>query len=66
MPLSREQWLESALRLIVALGDKTLIMASDDARERQAYSLGANRAFQQAADMANDALRALPVSDGEP
>lgn len=44
--------MKAALQLIAAHHNKTLIMASDDLHERQAYSLGAHRAFSQCVDIA--------------
>lgn len=46
----------AALREIAATFNKTLVMATGDPHERQAYSLGAHRAFSQVADIASAAL----------
>jgi hypothetical protein len=54
--LVRIRELEAALQGIVKLGPLTLIGGDDMSGLREAYSVGAHRAFGQAAEMAASAL----------
>jgi hypothetical protein len=49
--------LKAALRAIVEMQDKTLLGGADCRNEEHAHQVGANKAFQQCADMASQALR---------
>lgn len=53
---ARIERLEGALQGIVKLGALTLIGGDDMSGLREAYSVGAHRAFEQAAEMAASAL----------